>query len=197
MNDPDLDDLQGGSWGSRLVVVVILLALGGSGWFAWKLWGEGGRDINSTLHTPEAQERAEADGYIYLHFDRLRGLAPGEQAIGRSPVTGIPDDIRSFDGKRVMIEGFTQPLDVLDDGRSSRFLLYRHLASCCFGEPPQRNEWVEVRVTGNQARQVALRMGDGVGVRGVFRVGDLLASDGITPVYYILEAEEIEMIIPY
>ena len=59
----------------------------------------------------------------------------------------IPPEVKAWDGKLVAITGFMMPL-VYRQGAVTECLILRNQAMCCFGQPPQINEWVLVRTTG-------------------------------------------------
>lgn len=193
IDDTYVDDR---GWTRHLFWVGLLLLIGGIGWFARGIF-VARSNPDATLHNPEVARRAADQGYTYLHFDRLRGVSPDSDAGNIvSTFKGIPDEIRQYDGRKVCLEGYASPFG-LENGKLTRFLLFRHLASCCFGAPAQMNEWVEVRTVSPEARDVIVKSGDGIAVFGKLLVGERTASDGVTKLFYSLECERIEMILPF
>ncbi|AWI09029.1 DUF3299 domain-containing protein [Ereboglobus luteus] len=57
----------------------------------------------------------------------------------------LPAAVRKLNGKKATITGFMLPVRT-EGGRVVEFLLLRDRTMCCFGEQPQMNEWVVVRM---------------------------------------------------
>lgn len=68
----------------------------------------------------------------------------------------IPLDVKAWDGKRVAITGFMMPLVYQQgfQGPVTECLILRNQAMCCFGQPPQINEWILVRMNGEGIKAV-------------------------------------------
>lgn len=56
----------------------------------------------------------------------------------------LPDKIRALEGRKITIEGFMLPIHLNDKGRVTDFALMPNLLLCCYGIPPELNEWIEV-----------------------------------------------------
>ncbi len=57
----------------------------------------------------------------------------------------IPQAVRKLNGSKVIVTGFMLPMQ-MNGGQVSEFLLLRDQTMCCFGEQPQMNEWIVVRM---------------------------------------------------
>lgn len=68
------------------------------------------------------------------------------QAVG---IAGMPASIQAYDGQRVTMVGFLQPLYEFSEIR--QFALVGSHWSCCFGVPPGLNGVVNVRLAAGQA----------------------------------------------
>ena len=53
---------------------------------------------------------------------------------------GIPKKVQALHGKKVLMLGFTLPIDEVKDIK--QFLLVESLWSCCYGQPPDINGFV-------------------------------------------------------
>ncbi len=91
----------------------------------------------------------------------------------------IPALIKALNGKRVSVQGNIKPLKQGDNG-VSEFLLMRNHALCCQTNVPEINEWVHVRLVGNEIPYVHEHM---VTVSGVLQVGELLGTGNVVSVY--------------
>ena len=58
----------------------------------------------------------------------------------------IPPNIKALHGKRISIMGYIMPIDVDEEWRVKTFTLVRDQMVCCFGNVPEINEWVYVRL---------------------------------------------------
>ncbi|MBW7875109.1 MAG: hypothetical protein H3C47_03855 [Candidatus Cloacimonetes bacterium] len=56
---------------------------------------------------------------------------------------GIPDEIKSLNGRKVSIEGFIIPVDFINQ-TTPEFILVVDPMVCCFGQIPQIHEWLQV-----------------------------------------------------
>ena len=148
---------------------------------------------------PKAAEVRTAGGYLQVGFDRLAGFQAGvtfELVNSNTPgfyyaprlTNQIPSDIKALEGKEVALKGFMLPLKG-HDGRIQEFILLKNQSMCCFGKPPNVNEWVHVRMSG---KGVVALMDRVVTIYGKLHVGEYqenrqmlglyqLDGDGIAP----------------
>lgn len=91
----------------------------------------------------------------------------------------IPADIRSLNGKNVVIQGFLLPVK-MNDGLAVEFLLMRNQSMCCYGVPPKINEWITVVMNGKGVKPV---MDQPIAVAGVFRVGPIEENGCLAGIY--------------
>lgn len=62
----------------------------------------------------------------------------------------IPTEVKEFGGRTVVVDGYMLPLNV-ERGKTTRFLLLRNTLACCYGTPPEPNEWILVDAPGGVA----------------------------------------------
>lgn len=138
--------------------------------------------------------RTGAPGFTPLGFETL-GDFPYEvteivtEGSGRpltKPVHEIPAAVKKLDGLKVAITGFLFPLRI-KNGVSTEFLLMRDQAACCFGQSPQINHWIRVKMLG---------AGVDVGpqpyvVSGTLRVGEKYVQEYLTGIYE-MDGEKVE-----
>ncbi|MDF9828425.1 hypothetical protein M2447_002544 [Ereboglobus sp. PH5-10] len=93
----------------------------------------------------------------------------------------LPVAVRKLNGKKVTITGFMLPVR-MKDGRAVEFLLLRDQSMCCFGEQPQMNEWVVVRM----AKPGAYAPDVPKSFEGTLRVG-AIEENGYLSGIYLLE----------
>ncbi len=91
----------------------------------------------------------------------------------------IPEKIRKMSGERVIIEGYMMPL-VLDGKKVREFLVVTSPLVCCFGQTPDINEYIVVKMSGEAApllENVPLHF------EGVLDVGDIYENGYWTGIY--------------
>jgi len=81
--------------------------------------------------------------------------------------TPVPENIKALDRKEVAVQGFMLPLKG-DEGRIQEFILLKNQMMCCFGKPPNVNEWVHVRMTGKGIKPL---MDQVITIYGTLHVG--------------------------
>ncbi len=101
----------------------------------------------------------------------------------------ISPEIQAMDGKKVEIQGFMLPLDMLD-GNLRTFMLLKDQMACCFGNIPRLNEWVYVRVP--KKKQVSIHQDIVITLLGTLRVGAKFEGEVLTGIYH-LELDEIQV----
>lgn len=129
-------------------------------------------------------------GYEYPKSGSLEAGAPAvpaalddEQPVEPKrprPPTKIPENVRAFDGVRVEITGFMNPIEFDGDGVKS-FALTAIPGGCCYGAIPRLNEWVVVSMPGEERAEYAYY--DPVTIFGVLAVGELYEDDTVLSLY--------------
>lgn len=100
----------------------------------------------------------------------------------------VPAEILAFNNALVEIEGYMIPIEV-EQGKVRSFILSRTLSGCCFGDMPNIQEWVDVRMQdGTDADYIPYAP---VLVIGRMSVGELVDEYGITSLYR-MTAESVE-----
>lgn len=92
----------------------------------------------------------------------------------------IPESIRKLDGTLAAVKGYMLPIDVDRDSVLS-FLLVRFPFGCCYGRPPQMNEWIFVKMAPGKRAEFVSHIP--VPVLGKLSVGDEFEQGSVTSVY--------------
>ncbi len=100
----------------------------------------------------------------------------------------IPDSVLAFNNKVVEIEGYMIPIEV-EQGKVQSFILSRTLSGCCFGDMPNIQEWVDVKM--QEDRDADYIPYAPVLVIGRISVGEVVDEYGITSLYRMI-AESVE-----
>ncbi len=116
--------------------------------------------------------------------------APGQAApaVPMQP-TKLPAEVRAFDGKRVQITGFMNPIEFDRDGVKS-FALTSIPGGCCFAAIPRLNEWVVVSMPEGVLAEYAYY--DPVTIYGTLSVGELF-EDGVILSLYRMTPEKLDV----
>jgi len=124
---------------------------------------------------------ARADGFQPVGFDRLTAFTAGVEITPEGPrFTGrIPGEVLALHGTNAAITGFMLPLK-LREKSVTEFLVMSRLPNCCFGGPPQINEWVVVRMKSGGAEY---RHSDLVVVCGQLQVGEYHENGRLRAIY--------------
>ena len=92
----------------------------------------------------------------------------------------IPEEVRGWDGKKVGITGFMNPVRFDREG-VSEFLLVKDILGCCFGATPRMNHWIRVRMReGERAKFYAY---DELTVFGALEVSEEIEDGYVMSVY--------------
>jgi len=85
--------------------------------------------------------------FDYTIVDAGTGATPAqiEEARRRDPV---PDWVRFYQDKRIVLTGYLMPLQV-ENGRSKRFVMMKDVTTCCYGTVPNMNDYVVVAMKGD------------------------------------------------
>lgn len=100
----------------------------------------------------------------------------------------IPDKVREFDGKQIEIRGYMMPTEL--EGKNVRsFILVTSPEVCCYGQTPDINEYIVVRMAGKPAlllENVPIR------IVGKLHVGDIY-DHGYWTGIYALDCTEVKL----
>ena len=118
-----------------------------------------------------------------MSFEQLASFdftpPPEGAAIKPGSVAQIPSKVQALDGKRVRLTGFMLPTKV-ERGLVREFLLLRNPMSCCYGIPPQPNEWVVVKMKGDGTAPIMDRP---LNFYGTLHVGELYDGNTFAGLY--------------
>lgn len=163
------------------------------------LWfGSGVALASAESPTPSAVVSTEIDGRaaLVLGFEVLGGFSyelptlpptPADAASTSNAAAAvpkknqIPTDIKALDGRRVTVTGYMIPIG-LEDGRTKQFVLVRNLMSCCYGVPPNLNEFVLVTMTSEGVRPV---MDVPISLVGKLKVGETYEDNFLVGIYQL------------
>ena len=110
----------------------------------------------------------------------------------KSP-TGAPDvptmEAMRLSGKKIFIKGYIHSTS-LSSMQAKTFVLVPDWATCCFGGQPPLTHMIEVRILNDKYATKSFRRHS---LAGTFEViPQLKQVDGLTGVYYVLEADHFE-----
>ena len=100
----------------------------------------------------------------------------------------IPDEVKKLHGKEVVIQGYMMPID-FEDGGTNEFVLTRIIPSCFYCQPPQLNDWIEVKI--KDAKRVPYVPDGPILVSGKLEVGEKF-EDGFVVSLYRLTGVKVE-----
>ena len=129
-----------------------------------------GYDYPSNIYVPQGEDDPKAKDAL-KHQDRE-----------------IPKNILALDGKKVHIKGYMMPID-FEDGGTNEFILTRVVPSCFYCQPPQLNDWVEVRM--KEGKRVPYFPDSPIIISGKLEVGEK-QEDGFVISLYTMEAVKVE-----
>jgi len=164
---------------SRLLVLVCLLA--------------GLSPVRADMAAPGKSPEL-VDGYMKLGFDRLASYKFVPPAFDpaadpkATPPTGeeqIPAEVKDWGGKKAIVTGFMLPVK-MDKGLVTEFLLVKDPMMCCYGQVPNMNEWVVVRMK----QGVKPLMDIPISFFGQLKVGAMFENGYLTGIY-LLEGEKM------
>lgn len=84
--------------------------------------------------------------FNYLLVDAGTGATP-EQIAEHIKKDQVPDWVRIYDNKRVVLTGYMMPLQI-ENGRSKKFVMMRDVTTCCYGAVPNMNDYLVVTMKG-------------------------------------------------
>ncbi|MGH7491897.1 MAG: DUF3299 domain-containing protein [bacterium] len=100
----------------------------------------------------------------------------------------FPPNIKALHGKKISIMGYIMPIDVDEEWRVKTFTLVRDQMVCCFGNVPEINEWVYVRLNTPQRADQLIDVP--VIVFGTLEVGEEIKFGTLANVYRV-EADRV------
>jgi hypothetical protein len=100
----------------------------------------------------------------------------------------FPPNIKALHGKKISIMGYIMPIDVDEEWRVKTLTLVRDQMVCCFGNVPEINEWVYVRLKTPQRADQMIDVP--VIVFGTLEVGEEIQSGTLANVYRV-EADRV------
>jgi hypothetical protein len=80
--------------------------------------------------------------FDYTIVDAGTGATPEQIAAARQR-DQVPDWIRVYHEKRVLLTGYLMPLTI-ENGRTKKFVLMKDVTTCCYGAVPNMNDYVVV-----------------------------------------------------
>jgi hypothetical protein len=110
--------------------------------------------------------------FPYVVTDIGTGAGAAEVAAARAR-DQVPDWIRVYDGKRVLLTGFMMPLQ-FENGVCRKFVMMRDTNTCCYGATPNMNDYVVVEMRG---KGIAPVQDVPVELIGTFRIEEKFESD--------------------
>jgi hypothetical protein len=124
--------------------------------------------------------------FPYVVTDIGTGASATEVAAARTR-DQVPDWIRVYDGKRVLLTGFMMPLQ-FENGVCRKFVMMRDTNTCCYGSTPNMNDYVVVTMKG---KGIAVVQDVPVDLTGVFRV-DEKYEDGYLVSLFVMDGETFQ-----
>lgn len=139
--------------------------------------------------TPPPVEQGP-DGYWRISFLNLASFdfvaPPPDAPPAPGSLKDIPENIRTLDGRRVLLSGYMLPIR-LENGLVTECLLVRSPMMCCYGVVPAPNEWVVVKMKG---AGVGVMMDTPVKFYGTLRVGGVYEDKTFAGIYQ-LDGEKV------
>ncbi len=144
----------------------------------------------ATMLVAGAMPAAEAE-VLTVGFDKLASYEftpPEDPAKAKEADAQIPERIRNFNDKKVLVTGFMLPVK-MDAGLVTEFLLVKDPMMCCYGVMPKVNEWVVVKMVG---KGVPPLMDVPITFEGTLLVGQLYEGGYLTGLYLLKGDRRIE-----
>lgn len=149
--------------------------------------GGGPLSTNSIVGELEPEQVEESEPFDSEGYDSLDFTILGEfdypvyvKIKDEEELPVIPDEVRAWDGKAVVVTGFMNPVRFDREG-VSEFLLVKDILGCCFGATPRMNHWIRVRMKeGERAKFYAY---DQLTVFGTIEVSEEIEDGYVMSVY--------------
>ena len=122
----------------------------------------------------------QLSAFDYTIVDAGTGATPAQiaEAMKRDPV---PDWIRFYQDKRIVLTGYLMPLQV-ENGRSKKFVMMKDVTTCCYGAVPNMNDYVVVAMKGDG---IAVVQDVPVALIGVLHIEQKYENGYITALYQL------------
>lgn len=146
------------------------------------------------IEIPENKEIAkvthEGKEYQQVNFGTLASYSyrlPAADEI-KDPNAGLPEKYRNqlpkpvteLGGKDVAVAGFMVPLEI-EKGKVKSFVLVRNQMLCCYGQTPQLNEWIHVKMEGDARAPYISDIP--MTAYGKFEVGEQMYKGSVLSIY--------------
>jgi hypothetical protein len=138
------------------------------------------------------------DGYLKLGFDRL-GSYPfvpptfdptvDPKAVPPTGEEQIPAEVKSWNGRKVVVAGFMMPLK-MEKGLVTEFLLMKNTLMCCYGTAPNLNELILVKTS----HGVHASMDQPISFYGELKVGATFDNGYLSGIYQLEDARMGEVV---
>ena len=146
--------------------------------------------ISSAVTTPP-QAPSMKSGALVVSFGVLSNFeyswASEDESEGDA-LAKLPESVRRLNGRTIEIEGFMMPMNVSGAGLVTNFILVPSQLLCCYGVPPEINEWIEVTVSG---KGVPAYTDVPIRIRGRFFIGENIIDDVMVGLYR-MTADSVE-----
>ncbi len=127
-------------------------------------------------------------GYTFEVSDELLGPVTNDvAAVSEKTNAKIPENVKSFDRKKVALKGFMLPLKV-EGGLVTEMLIMKDQSMCCYGTTPRINDWVSVKMKNKGVRPT---MDLPVTLSGTMRIGEM-RENGYLVGIYSMDGEEMD-----
>lgn len=134
---------------------------------------------------PAAAPEGKDDKPMMLTFSKLmfRYWPQTKEKGARDP---FPKEIKSLNGKKVIMDGFMFPID-FEKGKVRSFILSNGMFGCCFGDAPAITETIKVyRSDGKLMPYQSMAR-----VTGILEVGEEYDADGYVDSVYRIKADDV------
>lgn len=122
-------------------------------------------------------------GYKYTIVDAGTGASAAEIEAAKED-DQVPDWVRFYDDKRVLLTGYMLPL-AIEDGLAKKFIMMKDINTCCYGSTPSMNDYAIVTMKGKGVKTI---QDIPVEIVGDFAV-DQNYQDGYVVSLYLVDGE--------
>ncbi|MFT4540195.1 MAG: hypothetical protein ACI841_001298 [Planctomycetota bacterium] len=147
------------------------------------------------MHAPSGDENLlEKDmlnfSDLALGDDAVNQLLDSLMALDDFPTEDFefPDRIKAIDGEEISILGYMIPTR-WEGAKVQSFMLVGDLLSCCFGNSPQADQWMDVSLEGDGVKYLPYVP---IIVTGTFGITNEMPESGYFIGVYSMEATEVE-----
>lgn len=124
---------------------------------------------------------ADISSYVYQFPDdaEIKRLAE-EKDPAKKKTDRIPEKIWELEGKKVTMQGFMLPYEVVE-GKIKSFVLVKNQMACCYGVMPMMNEWLYVTMA--DGKNTDFFPDIPIIVTGKFQVGEDVQEGTVVSIY--------------